>query len=108
MWDLFFLKITTGNATVGEVRDNNDGSYVASIVGEQRKLHVSINGQEIRENPYSIAVVRNYQALDLSNKIVNNNGSMGGPCGIAFGRNGVWVVADYYSHCVYVSDGEDK
>jgi len=27
------LKSFTGNVTVGEVRDNNDGSYVASIVG---------------------------------------------------------------------------
>ena len=61
--------------TVGEVRDNNDGSYVASFVGEQvgeAKLHVSINDQEVRESPYSfnISVGRNYQALNLPNKIV--------------------------------------
>ena len=83
--------------TVGEVRDNNDGSYVASFVGEhggEAKLHMSINGQEIKGSPYSI-VVRNYQALNRPNKIVNNNGSMGQPWGVAFGRNGVWAVADY-------------
>ena len=104
------LKSFTGNVTVGEVRDNNDGSYVASFVGEhggEAKLHMSINGQEIKGSPYSI-VVRNYQALNLPNKIVNNNGSMGQPWGVAFGRNGVWAVADYSNHCVYVFDGQDK
>ncbi|XP_065908656.1 tripartite motif-containing protein 2-like [Dysidea avara] len=104
------LKSFTGNVTVGELRDNNDGSYVASLVGEnvgETKLHVSINGQEIRGSPYSI-VVRNYQALNLPNKIVNNNGSMGHPWGVALGRNGVWAVVDNSNHCVYVFDGEDK
>ena len=104
------LKSFTGNVTVGEVRDNNDGSYVASFEGEQvgeGKLHVSINGQEIKESPYSI-VVRNYQALNLPNKIVNNNGSMGQLWGVAFGRNGVWAVVDHTNHCVYVFDGQDK
>ncbi|XP_065907834.1 tripartite motif-containing protein 2-like [Dysidea avara] len=105
------LKSFTGNVTVGEVRDNNDGSYVASLVGEnvgEAKLHVSISGQEIRGSPYSIVVVRNYQALNLPNKIMNNNGSMGYPWGVAFGRNGVWGVADQSNDCVCVFDGQDK
>ncbi|XP_065901925.1 tripartite motif-containing protein 2-like [Dysidea avara] len=107
------LKSVKGNVTVGEIRDNNDGSYVASLyfVGKQvgeAKLHVSINGQEIRGSPYSIAVVRNYQALNQPNKIVNNNGSMGQPWGVAFGRNGVWAVADNTNHCVCVFDDQDK
>ncbi|XP_065907137.1 tripartite motif-containing protein 2-like [Dysidea avara] len=104
------LKSFTDNVTVGEVRDNNDGSYVASFVGKQvgeTKLHVSINGEEIRGSPYSI-VVRNYKALNLPNKIVNNNGSMGETWGVAFGRNGVWAVADRSHHCVYVFDGQEK
>ncbi|XP_065908832.1 tripartite motif-containing protein 2-like [Dysidea avara] len=104
------LKSFAGNVTVGEVRDNNDGSYVTSLVSEQvgdAKLHVSIIGQEIKGSPYSI-VVRNYKALNLPNKIVNNNGSMGRPWGVAFGRNGVWAVADDSNHCVYVFDGQDK
>ena len=105
------LKSCTGNVTVGEVRDSNDGSYVASFVGEQvgeAKLHVSINGQEIRGSPYSIVVVRNYQTLSLPSKIVHNDGSMGQPFGIAFGRNGVWAVTDWSNHCVYVFNGQDK
>jgi len=44
--------------TVGEVRDNNDGSYE------------EVSGQEIRSSfsRYSI-VVRNYKALNLFNKM---------------------------------------
>ncbi|XP_065908678.1 tripartite motif-containing protein 2-like [Dysidea avara] len=105
------LKSFAGNVTVGEVRDNNDGSYVALFVGEQVgeiKLHVSINGQKIRGSPYNIAVVRNYQALNLPNKIANSNGRMGKPFGVALGRNGVWAVSDCLIHCVYVFDGQDK
>ena len=105
------LKSSTDNVTVGEVRDNNDGSYVASLVGEQvgkAKLHVSINSQEITGSPYNIVVCRNYQALNLPNKIRNNNGSMGQPWGVAFGKNGVWAVADHSKYCVYIFDSQDR
>ena len=83
------LKSFTGDVTAGEVRDNNDGSYMASFVAEQvgeAKLSVAINGEQIKGSPYSIVVGRNYQAIDKPSKIVNNNGSMGEPCGIAFRR----------------------
>jgi len=105
------LKSFTGSVSVGEVRDNNDGSYVASFVGEQvgkTTLCVFINGKEVRESPYSIVVIRNYQALKLPNKIVNNNGSMGKPCGVAVSKNGVWAVADQSNNCVCLFDGEDN
>ena len=78
--------------------DNNDGSYVASFVGEQfgeAKLHVSINGQEVRKSPYTIVVFKNYQAVDLPNKIMNNDGSVGSSYGVAVGKNGLWAVTDY-------------
>ena len=51
---------------------------------------------------------RNYQAIDKPSKIVNNNGSMGKPWGIAFGRNGLWAVADCSNHCVYIFDDKDQ
>ena len=104
------LKSFTGDVTAGEVRDNNDGSYMASFIAEQvgeAKLSVSINGEQIKGSPYSI-VVRNYQAIDKPSKIVNNNGSMGRPWGVAFGRNGLWAVADHSNHCVYIFDDKDK
>ena len=105
------LKSFTGDVTAGEVRDNNDGSYMASFVAEQvgeAKLSVAINGEQIKGSPYSIVVGRNYQAIDKPSKIVNNNGSMGHPEGIAFSKDGMWAVADWSNHCVYMFDDKDE
>ena len=105
------LKSFTGDVTAGEVRDNNDGSYMASFVAEQvgeAKLLLSINGEQIKGSPYSIVVPgRNYQSIDKPNKIINDNGSMTQPWGVAFGRNGLWAVADYSNNCVYTFDDKD-
>ena len=105
------LKSFTGDVTAAEARDNSDGSYMASFVAEQvgeAKVLVCINGEQIKGSPYSIVVSRNYQAIDKPSKIVNNNGSMGQPWGVAFGRNGLWAVADYSNHCVYIFDDNDQ
>ena len=105
------LKLFTGDVTAGEVRDNNDGSYMASFVAKQvgeAKLSVAINGEQIKGSSYSIVVGRNYQAIDKPSKIVYNNGSMIQPWGIAFGRNGLWAVADSTNHCVYIFDDKDQ
>ena len=105
------LKSFTEDVTAGEVRDNNDGSYMASFVAEQvgeAKVLVSINGEQIKGSPYSTVVDRNHQAIDKPSKIVNNNGSMGEPWGVAFGRNGLWAVADHTNHCVYIFDDNDQ
>ena len=105
------LKSFTGDVTAGEVKDNNDGSYMASFVAEQvgeAKLSVSIGGEQIKGSPYSIVVGRNYQAIDKPSKTLNNNGSMGGPWGVAFSRNGLWAVADNSNHCVYIFDDKDQ
>ena len=52
---------------------------------------------------------RNYQAINKPSKVVNNSGSMGQPWGIAFGRNGLWAVADDYpNECVYLFDNKDQ
>ena len=105
------LKSFTGNVTAGEVRDNNDGSYMASFVAEQvgeEKLSVSINGEQIKGSPYSIVVGRNYQAIDKPSKIVNDNGSMKHPEGIAFSKEGMWAVADWDGNCTYIFDEKDE
>ncbi|XP_065888539.1 E3 ubiquitin-protein ligase TRIM71-like [Dysidea avara] len=105
------LKSVTGNVTIGEVKDNNDGSYVASFVAGEvgdAKLSVSINEQQIRGSPYSIVVGRNYQGINMPDEIVNDNGSMSGPWGIAFGKDGMWVVADHSNYCVYIFNGQDE
>ncbi|XP_065908118.1 tripartite motif-containing protein 2-like [Dysidea avara] len=101
------LKSFTGNVTVGEVRDNNDGSYVASFVGEQvgeAKLHVSINDQKIKKSPFSL-MIRSYQALNQPSKIVTSNGK---PWGIAFDKKGVWAYTDQFNNCVHVFDSRDQ
>ena len=105
------LKSFTGDVTAGQVNDNNDGSYMASFVAEQvgeAKVLVCINGEKIKGSPYSIAVGRNYQAIDKPSKIVNNNGSMGQLWGVAFGRNGLWAVAEQTNNCVYIFDDKDQ
>ncbi|XP_065889262.1 E3 ubiquitin-protein ligase TRIM71-like [Dysidea avara] len=105
------LKSVTGDVTIGEVKDNNGGRYVASFVAGEvgdAKLSVSINGQQIRGSPYSIVVGRNYQGINMPDEIVNDNGSMRYPWGIAFGKDGMWVVADYSKNCVYIFNGQDE
>ena len=39
---------------------------------------------------------------------MNENGKMGMPWGIAFGKDGVWAVADYSNNHVCIFDGQDK
>ena len=93
-----------------QVRDNNDGSYMASFVPQhvgEMKLSVFVNGEKIKGSPYSV-MVRDYTSLNKPSKIVNNDGNMGEPWGIAFGKNGMWAVADIANHCVYVFNGEDQ
>ena len=53
-------------------------------------------------------MVRNYQAIDKPSNIVNSDGNMGQPWGVAFGRNGLWAVADHSNHCVYIFDDKDQ
>ena len=105
------VSVQLKSITAGEVIDKGNGIYRASFVAEQVgevKLSISINGEQIKGSPYSIVVGRKYQAIDKPSKIMNNNGSMGRPWGVAFGRNGLWAVADYSNHCVYIFDDRDE
>ena len=105
------LESNTGEVTSAQVVDNKDGSYMASIVvqqGGEVKLSVSINGQQIKGSPYSLVVQYDYTRVGKPSKIVNNDGNMGEPWGIAFGNNGMWAVADNTKDCVYVFDGQDQ
>ena len=104
------LESNTGEVTSAQVRDNNDGSYMASVVvqqGGEVKLSGFVNGQQIKGSPYSV-VVHDYTRVGKPSKIVNDDGNMGEPWGIAFGKNGMWAVADYSKHCVYIFDGQDQ
>ena len=97
------------NGTI-QVRDNNDGSYTASLVPQkvgEVNLSAFVNGRQIKGSPYSV-MVRDYISINKTSKIVNNDGNMGNPWGIAFGKNGIWAVADKSKNCVYLFNSEDK
>ena len=90
------LKSFTGDVTAGEVRDNKDGSYMASFAAEQvgeAKLSVAINGEQIKGNPYIIVVGRDYESIYAYTKPFETVKSMGGPYCVAFSRNRLWSVA---------------
>ena len=106
------LESNTGEVTSAQVRDNCDGSYMASFVVQQVgevKLSVSINGQQIKRSPYSVVVQSiNYARVGKPRKVVNSAGKMGRPWGIAFSNNGMWAVADNSKHRVYMFNGQDQ
>ena len=107
------LECNTGEVRSAQVRDNNDGSYMASFVAQQVgevKLSVSINGQQIKGSPYSLVVRQyiDYTRVGKPRKVLNNDGNMDKPWGIAFHKNGMWAVADFSKHCVYIFDEQDQ
>ena len=105
------LESNTGEVTSAQVKDNNDGSYMASVVvqqGGEMKFSAFVNGQQIKGSPYSVVVQCDYTRVGKPSKIVNNDGNMGEPWGIAFGKNGMWAVVDSIEHCVYIFDGQDQ
>ena len=105
------VQSSKGDVVPVEVKDNNDGSYSASFVTMQvgeAKLSVTIEGENIKGSPYSVMVGQEYKSIDKPIKIVNDGGNMGYPWAIAFGRDGVWAVTDYYYHCVHIFDGQDQ
>jgi len=107
------LESNTGEVTSAQVGDKNDGSYMASFVAEkvgEVKLFVSINGQQIKGSPFMVQsqLAFDYTRVGIPNKIVNNDGNMGQPWGIAFGKNGIWAVVDNFKHCVYIYDDQDQ
>ena len=107
------LECNTGEVRSAQVRDNNDGSYMASFVAQQVgevNLSVSINGQQIKGSPYSLVVRQyiDYTRVSKPRKVLNNDGNMGEPWGIAFHKNGMWAVANFSKHCVYIFDEQDQ
>jgi len=83
-------------------------SYIVGEVGDA-KLSVSMNGLQIRECLFNITVAkRKYQGIGKPSKIVSNDGSMGSLHGIAFGKDGIWAVADDSNSCVHIFNSQDE
>ena len=97
-----------GDVTPVEVKDANDGSYLASFVANQVgevKLFVTINGRQINGGPFNVKVYGKYTTLGMPNTVMEG-GKMGAPWGIAFGMDGMWAVTDESNHCVRIFDRE--
>ena len=102
------LKSSTGEITMGKVKDNNNGSYTVWITATQigkATLSVSVDGLQIKGSPFIIEVV---QKQDVPYKIVNLDGKMGRPWGIAFGKNDIWAVTDDTNNCVYIFNNQNE
>ena len=107
------LESRTGEVTVAQVQDNNDGSYMASFTIEQvgeTKLSVSINGQQIKGSPHHFTVFKNYLNLHGATKTLgaDENINFGNLWGIAFSGIGMWAVADNSNHCVYLFNCDNQ
>ena len=105
------LQYDSNTTVLAQVRDNSDGSYTVSFVPKkfgEAKLFMSINGLRVRENPNTVLVRKTYLAVSKPNKIMDNNGGMGQPWGIAFSQTGMWAVTDTSKHCIYVFDKQDN
>ena len=100
-----------GGVTPVEVKDNKDGSYSASFVANdigEVKLLVAIKGQQIKGSPFNIKVRGKHTTIDKPSKTLTEGGRMGEPWGIAFGKDGMWAVADNFNTCVWIFDSQDQ
>jgi len=105
------LRSSNGSVTSANVADNDDGSHRVSFVVQQigeYELSISINGQEMHKGFRKIMACTNYQTIKKPKKILNNDGNMGEPWGIAFRADDTWAVTDYLKHNVYTFDADDQ
>ena len=92
-----------------QVTDNNDGTYLASVIPQKsgkHKLSVTIHDQDIQGSPFDLSVVthqRDYSKLrDPVQTITGSN-----PVYVAFSDNGDMYVTSY-NHCIHVYDSSGK
>ena len=108
------VQVDSGDGKLTEVKMTNDvdngvytGSFVPQHVGHAT-ISVIIEGQQIKGSPHDLTVGRNYLTIDKPIKVINNEGKMGHPWGIAISKKGVWAVSDCTNSCVYVYNVDDK
>ena len=107
------LQSGNGEITTAQVTDSKNGSYAISFIPQQTgdlKVYVSIDGQQIKESPYTIEVLKNYATVKVPNSVVvlSSGIKKGRPWGVAFAKNGMWAVVDQLNNCVHVfqEDGQ--
>jgi len=103
------VKSNTGKVTDAQIKDNKNGSYTASFTPQQigeTKLALMINGT--KGNSYHTVVSYKYSEASTPKNVVDNDGCMGKPWGIAIGASGMWAITDNSKHCVYIYDIQDN
>ena len=91
-----------------QVIDYSDGTYMISCAAQQVgeiSLSVFVNGCEIQDSPFKIAVQEN--PISPHKIITSRDDSFGQLRGIACSNNGMWAVADWINNCVHVFDNQD-
>ena len=99
------------NNTQVIVKDINNGNYTGSFKAElvgHYQLSVSINGKQIKGSPHSFFVSKDYSKLNKPKKVINNDGKMGKPWGVAISSDHHWAVSDNTNNCVYIFDQQDR
>lgn len=93
-----------------QVRDNSDGSHVATILPQQvgeGKLSIYVSGKQIKGSPYSVIIRESFTSLKESSKMVNITNDRCEPWGIACDGNDKWAVTDKRNQCVYIYNGKN-
>ena len=95
-----------------QVRDNNDGTYTVSFQAqevEQLKVAVFVDEIESRQSPRYIVIRKKPTSISSKpSKVIDNDGNMSEPWGIAFSKDGSWAASDWSNHCVYLFNKSDK
>ena len=92
------------NNIEGQVKDNNDGTYVVSltpqIAGEKQELSITFDGEHIKGSPFKVEVrsAINYQQLVHSNPVFHSSN----PYDVAVDDTGDVYVVSYTSGVIEV------
>ena len=89
---------TKGSCSVERRQSQYDISYQPTIKG-RHQLHVKVEGQHIRGNPFSVVVLSSVKTLGTP---IFTIGGLEGPWGVAINKRGEVVVTENRGHCVSV------
>ena len=93
-----------------QVKDNGDGSHVATILPQQvgeGKLSIFVSGREIKGSPYSVIIRESFTSIKEPSKVINISNDRCEPWGIACDRSDKWAVTDKRNQCVYIYNGKN-
>ena len=103
-----FVSEITGSRIIGNIERRGQNQYEIGYqptVKGKHQFHVKVEGQHIRESPFSVAVKSPVE--ELSNPILTID-RLEGPWGVAVNQQGEVVVTERYGHCVSVFSQRGK